>query len=96
MIEKNLKNGTVEAEVLITVTMTSLYKVWTEKPIVLYELHQKCLNKDHKLFGMSGETLKDLSLINSDGSIHNSIKNIVLSAMTGECLNLALTNPIAH
>lgn len=73
MIEKKLKNGTVEADVLITATMTSSYKVWTERPIVLYELHQKCLNKDH-----------------------NSIKNIVLSAMIGEGLNLALTNPIAH
>jgi hypothetical protein len=94
MIEQELKNGAVEADVLVTATMVSLYQLWKKKPIVMYELHQKCLNNDHKLFGNAGADLRDLNLINDDDSVHGSIKNIVLSAMTGEGLSLTMVSPI--
>jgi hypothetical protein len=95
MIEKKLKNGAVEVDALVTATMVSLYSLWKKKPIVFYELYQKCLNNDHKLFGNAGADLKDLSLVNEDGSVHNSIKNIVLSAVTGDGLSLTMVSPIA-
>jgi hypothetical protein len=94
MIEKELKNGTKEADVLITATMTSLYQLWKKKPIVMYELHQKCLDNNHKLFGNSGADLRALSLVQDDDSVHGSIRNVVLSAMTGEGLSLTLVSPI--
>ncbi len=89
-----LKNGSQEAEGLVVVAMMSLRKLIQEKPIVFYELVMKARDPNHKFFGQSIEDLKALSLVSVDGSMHDSIRNIVLSAAEGEGLDMALTSPI--
>ena len=67
----------------------------TEKPIILYELMMKCRDSKHQFFGRSDAELRKLSLIGvSDDSIHDSIRNIVLSATSGEGTDMTLGSPI--
>lgn len=89
-----LKNGSEEAKSLVNVTMLSLQSLIKDQPIAFYELVEKARNKDHRLFGKTGEVLEDLSLIQSNHALHGSIKNIVLSAAKGEGLELSLQSPI--
>jgi hypothetical protein len=90
-----LKNGSEEAEPLVRVTMFSLKQLFETKPIVAYELRELCKNSAHKLFGNSGDDLKALSLVQSDGRVHDSIRNIVLSAFDGEGLAMCMISPVA-
>lgn len=93
-----LKNGTEEARPLIGVMMLTLQRLWAEKPTVLYELVQLCRDREHELWGSTSEDLLALSLIEktNDGfRVHDSIRNIVLSAIEGEGLEMKLGNPVA-
>ncbi len=93
-----LKNGAEEALPLVNVTMFGLRNLMTEKPIVLYELAQLCRNPKHQPWGQTGEDLLALSLVgkaNDGWQVHDSIRNIVLSAVEGDGLELTLGNPIA-
>jgi hypothetical protein len=69
-----LKNGSEEAEPLVKVIMLSLNSLLETKPIVAYELVMKCRDRNHKLFGISGEDLKKLALIGEDGQPHDSVR----------------------
>jgi len=95
METKQLKNGSVEVTSLITVTLMSLNSLIKQDPISFYELVTKCRNREHTIFGNCGDILRDLQLIQSDNSVHDSIKNIVLSAVSGEGFEMILGNPIA-
>ena len=96
-----LKNGIEEAKPLVAVVMLSLESLFKEgKGIVFYELVEICKDSNHKPWGTAiGEDLKNLSLASEvDGKwlVHDSIRNIVLSAAEGEGLDLRLVNPVAE
>ena len=96
MTTLKLKNSSEEAEPLVRVTMMSLRSLAESDPIVFYELVELCRDPKHELFGNAGDALKRLSLVQGDGnSVHQSIRNVVLSAAVGEGLALELANPVA-
>lgn len=96
MIETiKLKNGAEEAKMLVGVIMLSLQELLKEKPIIFYELVQLCRNPEHELFSdVVVAELKNTNLIEVAGTVHSSIKNIVLSAVTGEGIDLFLKSPV--
>ena len=83
-----LKNGSEEAKGLVTITMLSLESLLKENPIAFYEFTMKCRDRQHTLFGNTEEVLRDLALLEQRGSVHESIRNIVLSAVEGEGLDM--------
>ena len=92
-----LKNGSEEAEPLVKVTMMSLNQLMQGLPgaIDAYELVEKCKDPDHKMFGDSEKHLIDAGLMEGPGRIHDSIRNVVLSAAVGDGLELHFESPIA-
>lgn len=95
-----LKNGAEEASPLVVLTMMSLKSLMDRgEAMALYELVELCKDPDHTPFGVTGETLQVLSLVSKTESgwwVHNSIRNIVLSAVSGEGLDLCLVSPVAE
>lgn len=93
-----LKNGATEATTLVATVvatvMVSLESLMKSKPMAVYELNELCKDRNHKIFGNLGSDLIELALLQSDGQPHGSIKNIVLSAVEGEGLNMSIGNPI--
>lgn len=83
-----LKNGAEEVKALVMVTMMSLRHL---EPI---ELVQKCKDDTHIFWGDTEEKLKSLALLECSGRPHDSIRNIVLSALAGEGLDMRLVSPI--
>lgn len=94
-----LKSGVEEAESLVTVVMMSLRGLQEEGlpgMLTLYDFAEKCKNPAYKLEGDAEQKLKGLGLVQQDGKIHQSIKNIVRSASEGEGLEFRLVNPLAN
>ena len=77
-----LRNGAEEAAGLVAVTMLALRNLFAEKPIVAYELVAKCRDANHQFFGLTGSDLQTLGLVETGGGVHESIRNIVLSAVS--------------
>lgn len=52
----------------------------------------------HKLFGSTHEPLGSLGLVKRDGrggwTMHDSLRNTILSAVSGEGMQLVLSSPI--
>lgn len=88
-----LKNGSEGAEGLVNVTLVALDGLMRSNPKALYDLVKKCRNKDYKFLGNNEKVLEEMALLNG-GKPHNSIKNIVLSAIKGESLDMRIVSPI--
>lgn len=88
-----LKNGSVEFQPLVKITMLSLEKLMLDKPILFYELVMKARDSKHVFFGNSADDLKSLNLIHNDETLHESIRNIIVSATEGDGLDMKLVSP---
>ena len=89
-----LKNGIEEAKSLVIIVSDSISRMIKEDPIVLYELVMKCRDRNHRCFGNTADVLKQLALLQSDNSVHSSIRNIVLSSAEGDGSNMEFVNPV--
>ena len=89
-----LKNGKSEASGLVTSVMVSLNGLMKSNPMAVYELNEVCKNVDHKIFGNLGRVLVDRALLGQDEKPHGCIRNIVLSAVSGEGLEMTIGSPI--
>lgn len=93
-----LKNGAEEAEPLVKVVMMHLTTMWERGlPGVLmaYDLREICEGRGDQVSKDTIRDLKKLGLVEEDGRVHDSTRNIILSAMSGEGLDTELVNPIA-
>lgn len=92
-----LKNGSEELSTLVAVTMMSLKNLLKSDPISFIELVSKARDRNHKVFSKhQTNVLVGLGLMEPEGNLHNSISNVVLSAVTGEDLDMTLGDPVAR
>lgn len=93
-----LKNGSQEAAGAAISTMVALTRLMDDGEVILfYELVEVCKNPNHQVVGgpaMVAE-LKNRGLMRDNGSVHETVRNIVLSAVEGEGLAMVLGNPVA-
>jgi hypothetical protein len=64
-----------------------------DKPAAFYELVMCARDTQHKPCGEIGKDLMELSMLQPDGSMHDSIRNIVQSAAEGEDLDMQIVDP---
>ena len=65
--------------------------------VVFAEFAMFCRNPQHKLVDTIVQMLKEGELLEQDGSLREEVKNVVLSAITGENqLEFALVPPAVH
>jgi len=91
-----LKNGAEEAAPLVTIGMMSIGRLAEQYPMVFYDFVMLCRDRNHKLFGRAEDELRALSLIGPGNHVHDSIRNLVLSAVSGDGMEMVLGNPIAE
>jgi hypothetical protein len=93
-----LKNGTEEAKHLVTTVMMSingLAKQGLPGMLAVYDLAEVCKGKGYRPFGDNMKKLQGLALLDQSGKPHDSIRNIVLSAVQGEGLDMTIGSPVA-
>lgn len=93
-----LKNGSEEALPIVSVTMVRLRRLLKEKPIHFFELVSFARNPEHEFFGQTGRDLVMDGLVTlghptGRWAMHDSVKNVILSAVEGDGLDLVLGDP---
>lgn len=93
-----LKHGNIEAHAgMVKVTMLSLHTLFDSLQGVtaFYDLVMKARDRNYKIsYGDNEGYLKKVGLLQEDGSIHEAVKEIVLSAAVGDGLEMKLVSPI--
>ena len=90
-----LKNGTEECKPLVAIVMGILNHLADERPLALYDLAMRCRDQNYQFFGDNEEYLQQLKLIDANGVIHDSDRNVILSAMRGDGFDITLGSPVA-
>ncbi len=90
-----LKNGAEEAAATVVAVMMTLDRLFQEEPILTYELVMLARGPKHVLWGDCGRKLADLALLDHTLQMHASVRNVVLSAITGDDLGMQLGDPKA-
>ena len=90
-----LRNGAEEAKPLVVVMMLCLERLMDERPLALYDLVMRCRDRNYQFFGDNEDYLKNLKLVEQDGSIHDSTRNVILSAADGDGLDMVLRSPLS-
>ncbi|MDI6758871.1 MAG: hypothetical protein QMD94_04285, partial [Candidatus Omnitrophota bacterium] len=94
-----LKNRAMEPEDVVMAAMLSLEQLRQHPKgfVLVHELRAKARDPQYKFFGDDTEAkLKKIKLIQSNGEIHESIRNVVLSAVVGDGLDIHLVSPLAE
>lgn len=90
-----LKNGSTAPKGLVLATMTTLRYLFAKDPVVSYELVCKARNPVHVFWADTAADLRKLGLIGPNGNMHESVRNVVLSATSGDDADLTLGDPLA-
>jgi len=92
-----LKNGSEEPNVLIATAMLSLKRLIESDPISFIELVSKARDRNHKVWSEhQTDALVRLGLMEPSGNLHQSISNVVLSAVSGDGIGMTLQDPVAR
>lgn len=93
-----LKNGGEAPESAIRTTMVSLQTMMKEdisSMLAVVDLAEHC-REGTEVTGKSRELLVNIGLMESDGRVHDAVRDIVLSASEGEGLSFRLSSPYAE
>lgn len=94
-----LTNGARVPKSVVDVTMISLSHLMTKGGfagiIQAYDLAMFCRDSSYHMSEANKKALQDLGLLEGNGSPHDIVKDIVLSALQGEGLGMRLVQPIA-
>src|SRR6266404_622133 len=89
-----LRNGTQEVLALVVTTKMTLGRLISTHPGVFYGLVMKCRDPEYALFGEG--ILKREHLVEPDGTVDASIRNVVLSMVSGDTIqDITIHSPIA-
>jgi hypothetical protein len=93
-----LKNGSSETAISVQMAMIPLREIAEKETLLFYELVQLCRDPQHQMLKMYGSRLKErYGLVSEvfDGKyeVHASVRNVVLSAVTGDDSALAVVSP---
>lgn len=81
-----LKNGSEEFGPAVIAIHLSLTRVFNEDPMAAYDLVMKCRDSNYRMFGNAEERLANLSLMQPGGHIHDTVRNVVLSSVSGTAM----------
>ena len=93
-----LKNGSSEPGASVGTSMLTLKDLWgsgIDGICAVSDLYERCRNPSHSIAAGELKTLKTVGLVKEDGSVHATIRNVVLSAISGDGADLELGEPAA-
>lgn len=88
-----LKNGTEEDKALVAATMLTARLLLDSNPMAFHDAVMIARDPKYRPFGNLGKTLAGARILQDDGAMHASIRNVLLSAVTGDGLAMVLGSP---
>lgn len=89
-----LRTGKREAFSLVAATVSSLEYLFNNDLTVAHELVWLACDPGYKLSAQAEGMLRAFYLLQEDGTLHSSIRNIVLAATEGKGLSITLRKPV--
>lgn len=100
-----LKNGARASRVIVKQVLDNLLKLMAKPEpyaedgiyngaILLSELVTRCQNEEHLFFDGCERKLSELGFLDTDGAVKLSVRDIVLSSITGQGADLGFSSPI--
>jgi len=95
-----LKNGSTETRLAVVATYANLRRIIKAenynhtKALALSVLVDHCRDPQCPIEPEQRECLQQLGLLQQDGTVHTTIKNIIVCAVVGEGFELYLQNPM--
>ncbi|MDQ5852937.1 MAG: hypothetical protein M3380_12900 [Chloroflexota bacterium] len=89
-----LKNGTQVARGVVSPVMRILNDLIQRDRSAFIELVALARDPQHELVGDTAKVVRDTALVDPSGRIHDSYRNIVLSAIEGEGQEMVLISPL--
>jgi hypothetical protein len=90
-----LKNGSSVDESFVCKTMTTLKSFGSEiREVILFELFHLCRDPECELLLGAEKVLQEACLVDENGAVTDDLRNIILSAVKTEGLNVWLMDPI--
>lgn len=87
-------NNIEEAEVAVTSIMISLKQLLTDSYLAFYDLVMLARDDNTSIWIPSAIILKKFGLLDESLQMHDTIRNVILSAVEGENTEMILVNPI--
>ncbi len=94
-----LRNGSVEPKSIVLTTMLALDTLWKSGlpgMLEVCDLHAIAQGKGADVNKNTIAHLQELELVQPDGKLHDSVRNIVLSACEGEGIHMTLSSPLTR
>jgi hypothetical protein len=91
-----LRTGAEVPDGITRAVLLSLKRLMTKNPVALFELAELARDPSHRLAGGAGTVLRDLSLADEGGNLHDSVRAVVLAAVDGEGTGMYLRSPYAE
>jgi hypothetical protein len=94
-----LKNGSVESKDAVDSTLFALENLkgitnrGMDGSLAIFELNALCKNPQHSPYGTTGDILKEYAFLDKNGQVHDTVRNVVLSAVTEEGVILKVGDP---
>ena len=100
MEQLTLRNGSTEPAPIVQTTMMALSEIMNVDTVgitALRDLYQLCLGTaGYQMLDPQRQLLDRYLLLDTSGIPKDSIRNIVLSAVQGEGLEMELVNPVVN
>jgi len=91
-----LRTGAKVFEATLVAITVSLEDLLRANFTAFYELVEIARNPNHKPFGNAVTVLHERGLLDEDGQMHDTIRDVVLASAEGEGTRLCLVNPVAR
>jgi hypothetical protein len=92
-----LKNGAEEHCATPPVIMGVLESLFKNDPMGFYELVQVARDRNHQMWGNYAQKLEAYSgTLLQGGQMHDSVRNVILSAVSGDGFDMVLDSPYAE
>lgn len=88
-----LPDGPCAKATVVSVVVNLERFVGRTSPIDTYELHQKCLDPNHQMFGRSGQRAEEDNLMQA-GVIHDDVRRVILASLRGDGFDWEVRNPL--
>jgi hypothetical protein len=90
-----LRNGVKMPRIAVNVTMMRLKPLIESDYEAFRALVEKSRNPDYQIQAAELEKLSDMALIDADGTVQSTVRDVVLSAAVGEGSAIDLQSPVA-
>lgn len=89
-----LRNGVLELSTIVGSRMILLNQLSYEEPVAFYELVETCFDPNYKSYESSAQFLQQWNFLTEHGTVPDSLKNIILSAIKTTGVAIQLGDPI--